>query len=191
MSKLKKENCRTISIYKLRDWGCFKSDFHSGQINWTNNWSEKKNSVNYEIDLSNPDDMYFKLDYTITDRFSGEKREISQKYPLVKTSCNYGGERYWFICSLYCKGQYCGRKVAKFYLGGSDYFACRHCYDLTYESRMGDLAWHLPDIEEFQNKMKRWYYKGKLTKKHRKLLKMYDKNDRSMEKLLYKINKYR
>jgi hypothetical protein len=35
---------------------------------------------------------------------------------------------------MYSNGQYCGRRVAVLY-GLRDYFACRHCYRLAYESQ--------------------------------------------------------
>lgn len=48
---------------------------------------------------------------------------------LVWTDCNYGGKRPWFLCPA----QGCGRRVAILYWGG--FFACRHCYELVYESQ--------------------------------------------------------
>ncbi len=47
--------------------------------------------------------------------------------------CNYGGKRPWFICPGY-NGRSCGRRVAILYCNGL-YFRCRHCFDLTYQSR--------------------------------------------------------
>ncbi len=54
-----------------------------------------------------------------------------QSYPvsLDWTTCNFGGERPWFICPA----QGCGRRVAILYGGGI--FACRHCYQLAYPSQ--------------------------------------------------------
>ncbi len=61
-------------------------------------------------------------------RRSGQEGEdVNQKVILDWTPCNYGGRRPWFICGN------CGRRVAVVYAGGK-YFACRHCYDLTYTS---------------------------------------------------------
>lgn len=56
-----------------------------------------------------------------------EWEEVNQAVHLSWTPCNYGGRRPWFICGN------CGRRVAVIYAGGK-YFACRHCYDLTYRS---------------------------------------------------------
>ena len=177
MGKILKEDCRTISIYKLREWDRLV-DHNSGQITWTSGWSEKKSSVDYVINLLDADNMYFELNYTITDNQSGEKTKINHKYPLLTTKCNYGGKRYWFECSVFNRGVRCGRRTANLYLGaGSHYFACRHCYNLSYRSRIDAYSSCSSDIEEYEKKMKRWYYRGKPTLKHKRLLKMQDKED--------------
>ena len=49
---------------------------------------------------------------------------------LAWTPCNFGGYRPWFICPA----QGCGHRVAVLY-GGRGIFACRHCYQLVYESQ--------------------------------------------------------
>ena len=49
---------------------------------------------------------------------------------LAWTPCNFGGHRPWFICPA----QGCGHRVAVLY-GGRGIFACRHCYQLVYESQ--------------------------------------------------------
>jgi hypothetical protein len=48
---------------------------------------------------------------------------------LVRTPCNYGGQRTWFLCPA--RG--CGRRVGVLYSGSI--FACRHCYQLVYASQ--------------------------------------------------------
>lgn len=54
-----------------------------------------------------------------------------ESYPVYLdwTSCHFGGQRPWFLCPA--RG--CGRRVAILYSGGI--FACRHCYELTYQSQ--------------------------------------------------------
>lgn len=44
------------------------------------------------------------------------------------------GERPWFVCPGVINGYVCRRRVAKLYLSG-EYLLCRHCHDLTYETR--------------------------------------------------------
>jgi hypothetical protein len=59
-----------------------------------------------------------------------EWEDVQEQVELAWTSCNFGGERPWFICP----GTGCGRKVAILY-GPGRYFLCRHCYDLSYQSQ--------------------------------------------------------
>src|SRR5215469_1867462 len=54
-------------------------------------------------------------------------RELSVR--LTWTACNYGGQRPWFVCPA----SGCGRRVAVLY--GNGIFACRHCFQLAYESQ--------------------------------------------------------
>jgi hypothetical protein len=65
-------------------------------------------------------------------RHQGQGEDWKNKeYPvfLDRTRCNYGGERIWFRCPA----RNCSRRVAVLYLGSV--FACRHCYQLTYDSQ--------------------------------------------------------
>lgn len=172
MSKLKREECRSISIFKLKEWG-YLSGYRVGGVEWTNDWSEQKNSINFRLDLSDPYDMYIRLIYTTTDPWTEKKTDIDHKYPILTTPCNYGGVRYWFRCSVYRNGVYCGRRVSKLYKGGgSHYFACRHCFDLTYSSRIDGYSYCFPDIEKQKERIKRYYYNGKPTRKYRSLMRM-------------------
>jgi hypothetical protein len=59
----------------------------------------------------------------------------SLDYPvrLQTTLCHYGGVRYWFTCPA----NGCGKRVAILYSAGK-YFACRHCYQLAYQSQRED-----------------------------------------------------
>ena len=182
MSKIIAEDCRVISIYELRKKGVL-IDYYSGIITWTSNWGEE-NKVSFNFNLSDRDNKYFELSYTITNRNTEEKTEIKQKYPISTTSCHYGGLRYWFECSAYNKGAYCGRRVAKLYLcSGSNYFACRHCYNLSYESRnlnqrqkpFGKII-SIPELEKLEKDIKCEYYNGKMTKKYKRFL---EKNRKS------------
>jgi hypothetical protein len=59
-----------------------------------------------------------------------------QHVPIAWTACHFGGSRPWFLCSAMVDGKYCGRRVAKLYLGGSPVFACRQCHDLIFVSQL-------------------------------------------------------
>jgi hypothetical protein len=63
-----------------------------------------------------------------------DKRSVDYTVPITWTACNYGGERPWFVCPGGVNVYACHRRVAKLYLSG-EYFLCRHCQDLTYETR--------------------------------------------------------
>lgn len=63
----------------------------------------------------------------ITVNYEWRGEQVTQEVSFDWTPCNYGGHRPWLICMN------CGRRVAVLYLGGK-YFACRHCYNLTYTS---------------------------------------------------------
>jgi len=54
---------------------------------------------------------------------------------LSTTDLSWGGKRWWFHCPLVRDNVACDARAAKLYLPpGARYFACRKCYDLTYES---------------------------------------------------------
>ena len=58
----------------------------------------------------------------------------------------------------------------------SKYFGCRHCGELTYASRNqgGRFRYSvsIPDLEEQEAKIGRYFYNGKSTRKYRRLMKM-------------------
>ena len=60
--------------------------------------------------------------------------DIEQRVAIEWTSCRFGGERPWFMCSVAANRVYCGRRVSKLY-GAGRLFACRHCYRLAYASQ--------------------------------------------------------
>jgi hypothetical protein len=128
---------------------------------------------------------HIRLKYTVTDR-SGEKTDYNYKVRLTTTPCNFGGVRYWFICPLSRSGVYCGKRAGKLYLPPSRYyFGCQHCYDLSYGSRNETRTGMIPifgkvlttktKMEEFRSQMKRWTYRGKPTRKARRLEALHER----------------
>jgi hypothetical protein len=63
-----------------------------------------------------------------------EIKDFETNIPLISAPCNFGGKRYWFACRMVRNGFCCDRKVGVLYRVGN-YFACRHCHRLTYESK--------------------------------------------------------
>lgn len=170
------EDCTSLSISKLKEFdlltGCC-----STTLTWTRSLSGHKSSVGLIVDILN--EPHIKLNYTITDR-DGNKTDYDYKVALTTTQRNFSGKRYWFICPLSVNGVFCGRRVGRLYLSpGGNYFGCRHCYNLSYESRnesrlgrIGQLGYLLKvdkQYEDLRDTVKRWTYKGRPTKKARKL----------------------
>ena len=57
-------------------------------------------------------------------------RGKSYRYPiqLTKTSCNYGGYRYWWLCPS------CSKRISVLYCAGL--YVCRHCIGANYGSQL-------------------------------------------------------
>ena len=189
--KTEADGLEKISTRFLKENGYFSSSWRSGTITWTSGWSETKSSVSIQVSVMD-DEGYLRIYYTQTDRGTGEKKDFDFKIPLLTTPCNYGGKRYWFKCPWYKNGQYCGRRVGVLYKNG-DYFACRHCYNLTYSSRNASARYKgfvsIPDLENQEEKVKRTYYAGKPTKKYRKLLKMEEQFEDGFIRMATGLNK--
>jgi hypothetical protein len=178
------EDCRSVGISFLRkhDYFC---GYRSGGIVWKNCYGEETSSIGITVSTLEGDD-YVQFQYTTTDRNTGEKTDYDYKVNLTTTPFNFGGVRYWFVCPLSVNGVYCGRRVAKLYkTPGADYFGCRHCYKLSYESRnesrlgrFGQLGYLLKaerQIDDLRGQIKRDFYNGRPTRKFRKLLKMQNR----------------
>ncbi|MFC1794914.1 hypothetical protein ACFL3Q_15165 [Planctomycetota bacterium] len=172
------EDCRSVSISFLRkhDYFC---GYRSGGIAWKNGFGEETSSIGIVVSTMDSDD-YVRFQYTTTDRNTGEKTDYDYKVQLTTTPCNLGGVRYWFICPLSKNGVYCGRRVAKLYCAPSaNYYGCRHCYNLSYESRnetrsgmfsaFGGVLRVEKQMEELRSQINRWTYQGRPTRKVRKL----------------------
>lgn len=113
------EQCMILSVRSLRLSG-FLAAGRAGEIKWSNGAGEIIGKAS--IEMLNRD---------------GELRlKISDYYvDMIRTECNYGGVRSWFLCPVSVDGVYCGNRCSKLYLPpAGKYFGCRHCYDLTYRS---------------------------------------------------------
>jgi hypothetical protein len=65
---------------------------------------------------------------------ASEWKSIEQRVPVTWTACHLGGQRPWFVCSVYSNGRHYGRRAAVLY-GAGELFACRRCYRLAYASQ--------------------------------------------------------
>jgi len=131
------EECRELGIKDLKRLGILRQGASYGYwpIRWVNADGEDVASIGLWAEWEPGGPGRLRLSYSIG-RPEEEKKE-SLDYPvrLEATPCNYGGERYWFVCPLITNGRSCQRRVAKLYLPpGGKYFGCRHCHNLTYRS---------------------------------------------------------
>ena len=142
------ELCRTISAKGLKDNGFFAEN-KSGVITWTNSFGENIGTRKIQSYVNgNGNKTYLEL---MTEGFVTSRQEIG----LTTTPCNYGGVKWWFVCPVVKDGIYCGNRVGKLYLPpAGEYFGCRQCYDLTYEScqkshKYDRIFDHIPDSLDF------------------------------------------
>jgi hypothetical protein len=121
------ESCKSIDVRRWHRGGCLSA----GQ-NFTNSWTHSSGR-SARINVSTERDAVV-LTYQTRRGLATEWKSISQRVPITWTGCHFGGRRPWFSCSMQIGGRCCGRRVAVLY-GLRDYFACRHCYELAYESQ--------------------------------------------------------
>lgn len=177
-SKKTVEESDELCIFRLNKWGLLEG-WHSTTITWTMRFNDYKSSAGLIVDAT-CSEPYAKLRYTITRYRDGSKQEYDYRIKLDKTHCHLGGVRYWFLCP------HCGRRSGKLYRKpiGEMYF-CRTCNDLTYQSRnehrigrFGQLGHFLVlerQLRELRDKLKRYYYAGKPTRKYKRVLQLQNR----------------
>jgi hypothetical protein len=85
----------------------------------------------------------------------GDGENVRVPVLLQRTRPTFGGRRWWFTCPLVVNGVPCGRRVGKLYLPpGAQYFGCRHCHDLTYQSAQEAHKWER--IESWPDRARAW-----------------------------------
>lgn len=178
--KTESDSLKKIQTWWLKKYGYLNDDcWRSGSIKWTNGFSGNESSVGIEISTYS-DEPYLRIHYTQTDR-DDTKMDYDYKIPLTTTPCHFGGKRYWFTCPWYVNGKYCGRRVGVLFLGGK-HFACRHCHNLTYNSRNlsgffkgAGQTISAPELDALREEAKTEYYRGKMTRRYKRYLKKEDK----------------
>ena len=120
------ESCRCIDVLDWHRRGCFRSP---RRFSWA--WKQdgkRVASINVETERQRVTLKYRSRPY------GGDWADAKQQFPVAWTPCRFGGDRPWFIRSVYANGTYCGRQVTKLYHAGR-LFACRHCSRLAYASQ--------------------------------------------------------
>ena len=120
------ESCRCIDVLDWHRRGCLRSP---RRFSWA--WKQdgkRVASINVETERQRVTLKYRSRPY------GGDWADAKQQFPVAWTPCRFGGDRPWFIRSVYANGTYCGRQVTKLYQAGR-LFACRHCSRLAYASQ--------------------------------------------------------
>jgi len=165
------EDSLKLSIFKLKEFGLLRG-YASSTITWTGSLSGSKSSAGIVVNII--DDPAVKVNYTVTNRYTGQKADYDYVIPLTTTDCHFGGVRYWFCCPR------CGKRSGcLFKAPGGVYFHCRDCNDLSYESRnecrlgrFGQIGFVLKaerQVRELRDKIKRWTWAGRPTRKARRI----------------------
>lgn len=182
--KIETDNCLKLSIFSLNQKHVLR-DGNDGDISWSfpnGNKSYVHFHIFWDIGV-----YYIQLVYTAID-LERNRKQINYDIELTTTPCNFGGKRFWFLCSGFSEGKVCGKRVAVLYKPSfGEYFSCRHCYNLTYESsnlsgrkkKLGKFA-TLPELEELRDGIKKPLYKGDFTKRFKRYLKKSEQTKRAM-----------
>jgi hypothetical protein len=122
--------CESCSSIDVRQWHR-QGRLHPGQqFSWS--WTrggEPVGSIVVRVESA-----AVVLTYRSCPSGSNEWKSIEQRVTISVTACYLGGQRPWFICSVYSNGRYCGRRAAILYCAG-DLFGCRRCHGLSYASQ--------------------------------------------------------
>lgn len=183
------EDSRKISIWWLKR-NRYLGRCTSGSITWTSGWDGSQSSISISVDTFKGK---VRLWYTQTNSWTEEKRFMDYTHGLVTTPCNFGGYRYWFECHLTTNGKYCGRRVGVLYKSpGSWYWGCRHCHRLSYDSQRINYRHPLVALvdleskfEKLEEQVKRRFWRGRPTRKYKKLLRL----DRSLGRYVSLVRK--
>jgi len=112
--KLKAENTSVLDVAYLSRNG------HLDSGNWKRLYWRQYGEVRLEALVKAFDD-HITVDIGMTSHWIG----------LTQTQCNFGGIRRWFTCPR------CGKRMGMLYFR-RNYFACRHCQKIAYQSQSGN-----------------------------------------------------
>ncbi|MHC4538824.1 MAG: hypothetical protein ACYTEK_25110 [Planctomycetota bacterium] len=160
------EEACDLTVFQLKEYGMLEGGRHTATvITWVMKRTGKESSISLEVNMTG--EPYARLAYALSDR-EGNVTPYDSKVDLVTTPCNFGGVRYWFACP------WCGNRVGGVYLAPGDrYFRCRHCNNLTYNSRnrcvVAAFGHTSRQIKKLRPEIKRWTWRGRPTRKARRL----------------------
>ena len=119
------ERSLRFDIRDLKRRGAVKAgSCSSGTYRWSLG-SEPAGSISYRIDLSDPDNGFAVLSFSV----DGEPK--TQRIAIIAKPCRYGGRRFYFYCGL-------SWQLCEVLCGVGGVFAARDYHRLTYYSQSED-----------------------------------------------------
>lgn len=124
------EEARRIDLaWMIRKGMAVPGGYVSGTLSWSSG-GNPAGRIGYRCDMRYPESAELVLQYTITDRTSGEARDYKHRIRLSYTVPHYGGKRWWLHCPVN------GQRVGKLYMPpGAEAFASRTAWRLGYRSQ--------------------------------------------------------
>lgn len=122
------EDCLSLDVNKLVRGSIVRQGCQSGgAIEWKS--TLRTPSIGYESQCYMKNG-YIRLQYR-TSCLGMDDRVLNYNVELMTTKPNFGGVRWWFVCP----NPECNRMVVKLHQPpGVEYFLCRTCHNLTYQS---------------------------------------------------------
>ena len=124
--QLQVEDCFKLSLQVLNPM--LRKNVQWRKLIWTRN-GRKIGEI--ECQFHNRNSPYLQLVYTVT-KPSDKKVNCDYQISLKTTKIPWGNFRYWFVCP----NAQCQKRASVLYLTPDGiYFACRHCYRLSYRTK--------------------------------------------------------
>lgn len=179
-SKLTVEQVFRIDIRDLKKRGYLDGNYYGVSVH-----DDRNNRIWFAISTDPKDEFlggrFIHFRYSANN--GGIIKHYDYKIPISTTHCHFGGVRYWFRCYANLR-HCCGNRVATlFIVPGVNIFACRHCYNLSYNSRNKNRRYAFYPLVE-KNRLERerneltfrkgnkFQYAGVPTRKYERLRKM-------------------
>ncbi len=120
---LRVEDCRCIDIARLRRAGYLD---RPGRFQWK--WARNPERMGFAV-CSTRDGQHYAMVY-FARTSAGQWRQVTQTFDVDWIPCRFGGRRPYFKCE-------CGARVTALHSPAAGRrFSCRHCYGLTYATRL-------------------------------------------------------
>lgn len=148
--KITVDECLAVDIQKLIKCSVVRPNWQ-GELRWhyvggSRGGQDCGHAVGYQA-LGDP------LKWLILRYQVNDSDPIELWVPLETTIPPVGGMRWWMRCPLSVNGQVCRRRVRALYLpNGGQYFGCRHCYRLAYQSQRE----YVPEVPFWARPLPRW-----------------------------------